>query len=528
MFSGLLGLAGAGASIYGASLQYNLGMEQLALQREALENQKNHANLQYGLGLDQLRKEREIEEYIRRNNERNEMYSREEYAIRQQQYEARKQEAMRERQYVIDRQIKLDQEAAKRQQFILQQYLENKEITQQEREYAISMLEEAKAVAKGERNEDIRRRAEEDLQAQIERDFAIEEMRRSQSIAALERQEDFAFRQDIISRLDSMAYETRLAYEDMPEIQAPELLGREDFDGIFADFDRRAISNVDRAVDRVASQGEAQLMRSGLGASTAGTQMRADIARRMSVEYDNARQTAMEDALRYITGNNDVTLQAYNARKDARSSRAAEIQAMTAPTINAMLQSRGLTSANAFVTPVQINSGISARQLGRSANQFAAPVGIGTAAIGADIGIGMFDTLSPPSTADTNVFNAGTNQFAPNTWQITSPSGFFGNAAQGIYSIAQHYDPTSYFANASSLLSSGASSLSGAGGGFDSWMGAQDARRDFGGGYNASGAPGAFAPATQGQFNRLPFYGPMPTPAPRGGGSYTIPFVGPR
>lgn len=465
VFSAILGLASAGLGFAQFAEQSRIAREELALKRRSLKNQEDMSMLNYGMGRDQLRREREQEAYLREINDENRRFAQREYAERQQQYQRRLDQTLREREYMIDRQVALDRDAAEQQQFMLEQYLENKSINEQERAFAVQQLEEAKAIAKGERDEDLRKRAREEQIAAIEREFAIEQMYSSQATAASERADDIAFRDEIIGRLDAMTGQIDAAFAGMPALTAPELLGTDEFNEILARFESNAIANVDRAADRVASINEASLMTRGIENSSIGTGERGRVASRLALDYENARQAAMQQALAYITGSNDVTMQQFNAIKDARGSRAAEITAMTAPVIEAMLNSRQVGSANDFTTPVPINSGIIDRAV-RSANDFSAPVPIGSATERQSIGSRMAATLTPPSVADAYVFDLGSRAFNPNMWSITSPSSFFGTAAQLQSGVSQGYDPSTYFANARGYWGDAMSSLGFAAGEF--------------------------------------------------------------
>lgn len=513
MFSAILGLASAGVGLIGAGYNYSLGMEELALKRKALADQKDMAMLNYGMGRDQMRREREQEAYLRDINEQNQRLAQQEYAVRMGQFEQRKQAALEERRYVIERQVEMDREAAERQAFMLEQFLLNQNLAAEERAYAEEQLDIARATAKGERDEDLRKRAEEQEMAALEREFAIEEMRQSQMTAAQERQEDFLFRDDIIGRLDSMSAAMSGALEGMPAITAPELLGRDDFEEILARFDANAIANVDRAVDRIASKTEADLMTRGLQHSSAGTSARADIARRMALDYENARQGALQEALAYISGQNDIVLQDYNATKDARGTRMAEISAMLSPAIEGMMNMRQLSSANNYQAPVAINSGIVQRGVS-SANDFQTPVGMSSAIFNnADIGFGMADMLGAPSAANAYVFDAGTATFNPQMWNITSPSGFFGNASSGINAIPGHYDPGQWMSRGDAWTKSALGDLG--------WVAGQPWGKmgDAGSGSTTPFSSVGFTPnTTLGSF--LGYSGSVPTPTPRPANSY--------
>lgn len=527
MFSAILGLVSAGIGAAGAASQYAIAQEQLTLQREALKKQEEMAMLNYGLGLDQLAREREIEAYLRDSNDRNSRLAQEEYAKNWQLGEQRKKQALEERRYVVDRQIAMDKEAAERQAFILEQYLGNKNLAAEERKYAQEQLEIARATARGERDEDLRRYNEERAMAAAERDFAIQEMRRSQGIAAQERSEDSFFRDDIIRRLDDMNATMESTLAGLPPLDAPELLGRDDFEEIYARFDANAVANVDRALDRVASQSEADLMTRGLSTSSIGNSQRSDLARRMALDYQNARDAALRSALDYIGGNNEITLQDFNARKDARGTRLEEIKAMTMPGIEAMLNMRQLRSANDYNLPVQVGSSVFSRNL-RSANDFSSPVQMTSGIYDRlDIGYGMADMLATPSAADSFVWNAGSAQYQPQMWGITSPSAFFGNASSGINGLAQGYDYSTWLNSGNDWASMAMKSLGSAAGELQYGGSMSDAGKSQTGAYSTVALPStttaipfSYSPVS------LPATAPIPTTNPASSPSYWQSYYG--
>jgi hypothetical protein len=468
-FGAILGLASAGFQFALGSQQNKIAQQELALKRRALRDQRDQATLNYGLGLDQLRREREQERYNRQIREENAAFARQEYDERKRQYEKRLEVALSEREYMIDRQVKADKDAAKQQEFMIEQYLRNTQLAEKERAFAIEQLEIARATAAGERDEDLQRRAREDMQAQLEREFAIDEMRRAQDIASTERQDDILFRDDIIARLDDMSDEISLAYEEMGPLMAPDLLGKEEFDEILALYENNAMANVDRAADRVASQNEAALQTRGLSNSSIGQSARGDIAGRLSQEYENARLGAVRRAIEYINGVNAPELQKFEAMKDARATRAEEIMRLTDPTVRAMVNLQGVGSANDYSAPVPIGSGLSVRDI-RSANSYQAPVAVNSATF-AQSGIGQgISNFTTPSVADAYVFDAGTQAINPAQWSVSNPASYFSTAASLQSGIAGQYNPAPYMQSANNMFNGAVGSLGGAAGALDSWM----------------------------------------------------------
>lgn len=495
MFSAILGLLSGVGSLFGAVSSYNMGMSQLAQQQEAIRQQKIMADRQFGLGLDQLRRERELEDYLRQINDRNYRAQLEDAATIKTQSAQRLAQYQRERQYEIDRQLQIDKDAAKTQAFRLEQLLRTQRISASERADALKALNEAKAIAAGERDEDLRRFAEERAMAAAERDFAISELRTAQSNALFERQDDISMRNRIMGRLDSLSSELRRAYSTLPELTPPSLLGRPEIEAEVARQERAAERSVDRATDRVASINEGELIARGIDSSSVGTARRADIASRMATEYENARIAARNSATAYISGINDNLLKGYESVRDARSSAFSEILGLYAPELEGLSRIPAVRSANAYDAPVPISSGIYTRPTS-SANSYSAPLPVTSAAVTGDIGSSIGDYLRPTSTADAYRFDLASRQQQPQTWNITSPAGFFQASQSAYNSIPNQYDWKSFVDMA----------MRQAGGGFGA-IGSSLSDMQKAGWFSGSSTP---TPVMAGQ-NGVP---PVPTPRP--------------
>lgn len=458
-FSAVLGLvSGIGSLVMGAQ-QMSIAQQELQLKREALEDQRNMAMLNYGLGLDQLRREREQERYLRDINAQNAETIAQEIARTRAEYDARKNQAFAERQYQIERQIELDRAAAAQRAFQIEQYLENQNLAQEERDYAISLLEDSRAVAQGERDEDLRRYAQERLMAQIEREFAIEQLEQARTTAASERAYDMQFRDNIMSRLSDLSGMLDARLTELGPLALPDTITPEEIASTVAMFENNAIQNVDRAADRVASINEADLIRNGIDNSTTGTARRADITARLAQEYDNARLRARQQAIAYITGQQDLLDQDFASQVEGRSAILDEIRGIYGPEIEAMLQMPALRSANDYSAPVAVNSGIFVRDV-NSANDFSAPLAVNSGMVNLpNIGFGMADTLNVQSVADTLLGPQMSAVQSPQMWQISSPSGYFSNAASLQSGIASQYNPAPYFQNGLDYMSAGMSDI---------------------------------------------------------------------
>lgn len=461
MFSAALGLIGGVGSIISAGYQYQLGMEELALKRKALKDQKEFGQLQYGMALDEIRKQDEQREYIKEQNERNQLAQ----SLERSKIEAQRRQRLaayqEERDYVVNRQVEIDRAQAEQFALELEAYLQNRDLAKSERETAMAYLEEAKATARGERDEDIRRLRMEQITAAQERDFAIAEMRGAQQIAAAERADDISYRDRIIGELGSMQDRLFEAYSQMDPIQAPSGFSEAELMDTIGRYEANAVANVDRAADRVASIAEAGLIRGGMANSTAGTAERGRIAQRLALDYDNARLAARQQAMDYIQGKEDLKSIDFERRMGARGSTFSEIQNLYAPIVDALSRERRTLSANDYQTPVGIGTANVGRQL-VTANQYASPLAVNSAAI-APTGMSsrMGNTLNLPSIAEAYVTTGDYNQFQPQLWNIDGPANYMANASQ-LIQTAGHHDPMPFLEMAGQTSAAGFKAIGGA------------------------------------------------------------------
>jgi hypothetical protein len=461
MFSAALGIIGGIGSIIQGGYQYDMGLKELALKKKAMAQERDFGMLNYGLALDQIRKEDEQTDYIKKQNERNQLAQSMERAKIEEQRQQRLAAYQDERDYVLNRQIEIDRAQAAQYALELESYLSNKGLAKEERELALSYLEQSKAVARGERDDDLRQRRLERLTAQQERDFAISEMRNSQSVAQRERADDMAYRDSINQKLNKMGDELQIAYASMGQLNAPRGMSEADIMSTLDRFDNNAMANVDRAANRVASQAEASLIDSGMSRSTAGEQRRAEVTRKLALDYDNARLAARNQAMEYIKGRDDLTNSDFQRQLASRGRTFEEISSLYNPIISGLMQNRQTLSANSYQTPVQIGSGNVIRDVA-SANQYAAPLSIGSAIFSpSGMTSSMGQTLNTPSSADAYVTTGDYNQFQPQMWNLTSPSGYMSNATSIFQNLPNQYDPNTFLNMGMETMSSGFSALGG-------------------------------------------------------------------
>lgn len=423
LVSGLLGARSASRS---ANRQYQLMMEQLEDARRTQERLFGYAD---GAHADMQRRNDELRAF-------------EQFTLEQLQLERafamdemrRVQEALvEERQFEIDRQLRADREAARVQAFRLDQLLRNQQLSEEERSFAIRELERVQQIAAGEREEDMRRLYEDRVRAEAQREFMLGVFREGRDMALEERAMDLDMRDRITGQIGNLQSSLDAAFS---ALGAAPTIGRLTEDDIRAEIARRsdqAISDVDRAADRVASINEADLVRSGMDRSTLATERRGDIAERLAQEYQAARSRAYDEALRYIMGREQALTGNVDAIMGNRGAQLAEVAGVRGAGLQELLNLPQVRSALPGLGMAQmVGDGVFNRDL-VSANDFRAPVDIlsrvdpgalnamvpGMSNLGVDRTTGVFLANQLPSLAG----------WQPMPQIIDSPASFLGGAA---------------------------------------------------------------------------------------------------
>ena len=230
-----------------------------------------------------------------------------------------------QRQYQIDRQVEQDREAARVQAMQIEQLLRNQSIRQEERAFAEQQLAQYQEIARGEREDDMRQFYEARAQKQAEREFAVEHYGQAIEEGRLRQSREQSMYDRILGQVGGMQTAIRMAASDLGEMPDAPRMTKADLDSEISRRQEAYQSDVDRAADRVASQGEANLIRAGLDASTPGISKRGDITRRIADEYQSARDRAYDDALKYITGQQDMLMSGYNSEVARRGDVLSEV-----------------------------------------------------------------------------------------------------------------------------------------------------------------------------------------------------------
>jgi hypothetical protein len=387
-------------------------------------------------------------------------------------YLSRKATAQAEQQFRMEEYSNASSTAASERAFEIEQMLRNQNIKGDERAQALDMLAEAKATAGFESERDYQNFLEAKATRASERRDGLNIFERGMDTAAAERQDIVNQRNAISQAVDSLRTGlrgTQRGLQDIPDVQ---MITDADIRG---EIDRRTtenLSDVDRAATAVASVNEADLIRSGMDASTTGTAKRGDIAARLSQEFSNARSRAYNDALGYISGKQGVYGNDINQVMKSRQAQLDEemgigragIQDMiglpTAPSANSALQfynsvptaayDRAIGSANNFDAPLQVGSSIYDANIG-SANAAMGYMPTGTANIGFNIGSGAGprDMRGMGSSIyDSINIGTGLGDYRAPSSAATVAGLNLGSAVSTPYQMS--FDPSSYFSASNS------------------------------------------------------------------------------
>tara|TARA_B100001094_G_scaffold194362_1_gene188240 strand:+ start:15164 stop:16681 length:1518 start_codon:yes stop_codon:yes gene_type:complete len=401
-----LQLLGLGMSGIGMMQQNKRAKEAQRLQEYMFREQMDLQRANFGLAQDAFRQNTEENAYRRQIEQLNRLMAQEERQYQINELEKNKQILLEERRAVIERQIKEDKEAAKLAAFRMERLLKNEALSEQERAFAIQELREAQRIAQGEADEDKRRFLEAQELKKIERDFQMQEYQEAKALAEGEKAEQMAFRDRIMNNIDGLRTalsETASNLGDVPEIQ------RITQGDINAETDRRTKayqSDIDRAAEAVASVNEADLMRGGIDRSSTATDARGEIARRIADEYQGARMRAGDDALSYITGQN----QALNANLEAILGRRGAILDETARIggvgIDQMMNMQNMPSSLGVYNMATSAPSAVYDRTGLSAGNYQSPVNIGSAIYG---GMNPISSIAQYRNLPSMVNNAGMN-----------------------------------------------------------------------------------------------------------------------
>lgn len=280
---------------------------------------------------------------------------------------------------MAERQRMLDKDARDIQLYRLQEAARNRELRADERAFAQELLGQQGDIAQQERDERLARLLEDREMKGEERNFMIDQYQDLLATARGERADEMAIRDQIISGAGDLQSQLERAANQMGYIPEIEQVTPEMIQGEIA---RRADLNtamVDRAADRVASINEADLIRSGMDVSSTADERRADIAKQLALEYQQAQSSAYDDAMSYITGRSNLQAQNVNNIIGRRGSVLDEIAGIGSTELNALQNLRQApTVTTAYNMAASIGSGVYDRDIG-SAGNYTSPVGVSSA-----------------------------------------------------------------------------------------------------------------------------------------------------
>tara|TARA_B100000378_G_scaffold86056_1_gene67945 strand:- start:18178 stop:19641 length:1464 start_codon:yes stop_codon:yes gene_type:complete len=432
-------VVGAGASLAGSIFGASTAAKQAQRDREwanfRASQSQNLADAQFNLSLADRRIQQEENAYQRVMNSLMRRQAGQERQFQINELNAYKSQLLEERAADIRRQVTEDRAAAKQREFQLQQLLRNQELSAQERAFALEELKRAQEIASGEREEELIRFYEDRAEKDIEREFYISQMGQARQDYQDEREYDLGIRNRLLQRMDELSQTAQMAYDELPMVQPLAQVDQRDIMSEALRREQQYVADVDRAADRVASVGEAGLIRRGMDESDTATDERARIAARLAGEYADARKRARDEATSYISGiaaaRNEPIIQqmAQNRDRMAMATGAAEAG------MNYFAQLPGVTS-----TVGQYNllgatpTGILDRDI-MSANNYRSPVNI-TSAIYDDmrVGTGLAEYRRPSTASDAGFFNVRSAIYDPyvskvGNYSIGNPASIYNNLA---------------------------------------------------------------------------------------------------
>ena len=404
--------------MYQASVQERIARQQAELQKYAL-----------GQSSDQMRLMMEENNYRRQleQNNRSELRAERDYARGQ--YNEYKNQLKAEQEMMLERQIAADKAAAEQRSLALNEYLKNRDLAANERQTALAALKEAQAVAKGERDDDLKRYYGYQQKLQGERDFMLSQYNKMNERLVSERGVELARRGKIEGRLDNLQRSLDRTLTSLGDLPTLRQFTEAD---IAAEEQRRAdrnVRDVDRAADRVASINEANLIRGGIDSGTAGAKKRAEITEQIADLYDRARQSARDDALRYITGAQGVLNTGFDKELGRREFALRETGNVASAGIDGLMNLPGLPSAvdyNFFNLP----SAAFDRQIA-SANNYQAPLAVNSAIYdNLNVPVGMANTLNIPSRAQNAYAQLPSAIMGPTEMAFANPVQYMGIASE--------------------------------------------------------------------------------------------------
>ena len=399
-----------------------------AQQEWMFRQQMDMARANQAMAMDAQRRQEEENRYRRNIENLNRRIAQDERDYQISRIERNDEARARQRADDVERQLREDDEARRIQEFNLNRLLQRDDIADDERRFAIEELRRVQAQAGEEAQEDRRRFLSETAQKQWERDFQIRQYEDARLSRQAERELQLANQDAIRNRIDEMQRALEQGARTLPATPRLAPLDEADID---AEVDRRTAQyreDVDRAASMVASRGEADLIRRGMDESTQATARRGDITERVAKEYQDARDRAYDDALKYITGQQAALSGNVTDIADARQRDLSEIASVSGAGIDQLSRIPAAPSSlDAYRLAQGIPSGLHSRGLA-SANTYRAPIHIGTSAVTGSLSPRLAQYKRPTSLVSNDGFNLRSAAVGPAPQTIPSPSTFWSNS----------------------------------------------------------------------------------------------------
>ena len=420
-----LGLAGSAFGAWSASKDAKAARAQQDYQfRKQQEMQETNLDMMRGA----QRSQEEENAYQRQMEAYNRNVKAQERQFELDYLEQNRKYLLEERQMDIDRQIKEDKEAARIQQWNLENYLKRENIAKEEREWAIEQLEESKAIVKGERDEEMKRLMEDREMKRMEREYTVGEYEKASSQAYAERDESLKNRAEIMKRITGMQNAVEKAASGLGAIPEIEQLKKSDIDNEINRRSEQYQSDVDRAADKMASIGEAGLIRGGIDRSSSGLGVRGDITRRIADEYQSARNRAYDDALNYITGRHDAYAKNVTDIIGRRTSVLNEVGNVAGAGISDMQNLKEGLSGNAAMGYLPNNTAVYDRAVTSADNYTRGTINSANLSNPYQMQSRLAQYNRPQSMVRTDGFNIDSSVMGPYSMTNQNPDNYFNNA----------------------------------------------------------------------------------------------------
>ena len=337
-----------------------------------------------------------------------------------------------ERNFQVARQIESDRDQARQRLEALEERTRARGISKEERDFAIAQFKNAQSIASGERDEELKRFYEDRFSKQQERDQQLAEGEWAKQQALREREYDIARYGDVYGRVDTMQRALEDAYSALgaaPELQQ---LTMGDFDKEYQGRASEYASDIDRAAQMVASQGEAGRITRGMDAGTLANDEKVELTRQLSDKYTESRRKAYDEAAGYLELKNRTLGANYDNIFKNRGLRLDEIAGVQGAGLDTL---RALRAPSSAVDAARYTTGAGTGILDRdiaSANNYRAPIPLSSMLTNYTQGA-LGSNLGGYRVSNTASTNAGMNSIGSaiiNAIQANLPSSdsMYGNA----------------------------------------------------------------------------------------------------